>query len=66
MTVGHSLVVSALPVLARHQPYQELGANDVAERRRHQLADPFRGGSSRWAITSVSNRCLTMTRTPSS
>jgi transposase len=37
MAVAHSIVVSACHMLSRHDPYRDLAANDVDERRHHHL-----------------------------
>jgi transposase len=37
--VAHSIVVSAFHMLARHEPYHELGANYFDHQRRHHLVD---------------------------
>jgi hypothetical protein len=37
--VAHSIMVSALYMLARHEPYRELGGNYFDERRRHSPVD---------------------------
>jgi len=39
MAVAHSIVVSAFHRLSRHEPYRDLGANYVDERRHHHLVD---------------------------
>jgi transposase len=39
MAVAHSMVVSAFPMLSRHEPYRELGANYFAECQRTHLVD---------------------------
>jgi transposase len=39
VAVAHSIVVSAFHMLSRHGPYQELGANDFDDQRRHQLVE---------------------------
>jgi hypothetical protein len=39
MAVAHSIVVSAFHMLSRHEPYHDLGANYVDERRHHHRVD---------------------------
>jgi transposase len=39
MAVAHAIVVSAFHRLSRHEPYRELGANDVDAQRRAHLVD---------------------------
>jgi transposase len=39
VAVAHAMVVSAFHMLSRHEPYQELGANDFDDQRRHQRVD---------------------------
>jgi transposase len=39
MAVAHSIVVSAFHMLSRHEPYRDLGANYLDERRHHHLVD---------------------------
>jgi transposase len=39
MAVAHSMVVSAVHMLSRHEPYRELGANDFDECQRSHLVD---------------------------
>ena len=39
MAVAHSVVVSACHMLARHEPYRGLGANDFDECQRIHLVD---------------------------
>jgi transposase len=39
IAVAHSIVVSAFHMLSRHEPYRELGAHDVDNRRQAHLVD---------------------------
>jgi transposase len=39
MAVAHSIVVRVFHMLSRHEFYQEPGAHDCDEQRRHQLVD---------------------------
>jgi transposase len=39
MAVAHAIVVSAFPMLSRHEPYRELGANYFDEQRHHHLVN---------------------------
>jgi hypothetical protein len=57
MAMAHAIMVSVLPRLARQEPYRELGANSVDERRQQCTADRltrriahlgYRGISNRW------------------
>jgi transposase len=39
IAVAHSIVVSAFHMLSRHEPYRELGANYVDNRRQAYVVD---------------------------
>jgi transposase len=39
VAVAHAIVVSAFHMLSRHEPYRELGPNDLDERQRDHLVD---------------------------
>jgi transposase len=39
LAVAHALVLSAFPLLSRHELYQELGAHHFDDHRRHQRVD---------------------------
>jgi transposase len=39
LAIAHSIMVSVFPMLTRHEPYRELGANYFDERLRHYRVD---------------------------